>query len=134
MYETVFTLLVVQPFRLDLTVWALRRREKNSIDRWDGQKYSRILVLNDIPVKLTVLLWPVVPDRKPPQVLIRLQSRERLTPEQQVGARVLRKRCWAWPLMCGLFERWRRKMPFSNRSLNKLVAYGRLAFRAYLKP
>lgn len=89
MYETVCTIPVALPFRLDLTIWALRRREKNTIDYWDGQKYSRILILSDIPVKLTVLQWPFVPDRKPPQVLVRLQSRERLTPEQQLDAQVI---------------------------------------------
>lgn len=26
----------VPPFRLDLTVWALRRRPDNLFDRWDG--------------------------------------------------------------------------------------------------
>ncbi|MEO6123915.1 MAG: hypothetical protein ABIR32_09405 [Ilumatobacteraceae bacterium] len=30
------------PFRLDLTVWALRRRSRNRIDRWDGT-YRRAL-------------------------------------------------------------------------------------------
>ena len=31
------------PFRLDFTVWALRRREQNRIDTWDGQIYRRAL-------------------------------------------------------------------------------------------
>ncbi|HRT41153.1 MAG TPA: DNA-3-methyladenine glycosylase 2 family protein, partial [Phycisphaerae bacterium] len=32
-----FFLRPVAPFRLDLTVWALRRVPINLIDRWDGQ-------------------------------------------------------------------------------------------------
>ncbi len=32
------------PFRLDLTVWALRRVPDNIIDRWDGETYQRTLV------------------------------------------------------------------------------------------
>jgi 3-methyladenine DNA glycosylase/8-oxoguanine DNA glycosylase len=32
----------IAPFRLDLTVWALRRRRRNAIDRWDGVTYRRI--------------------------------------------------------------------------------------------
>lgn len=32
------------PFRLDLTVWALRRRPDNLVDRWDGKIYRRVLV------------------------------------------------------------------------------------------
>ena len=35
----------VPPFRLDLTVWALRRRARNAIDRWDGSAYRRTIVL-----------------------------------------------------------------------------------------
>lgn len=42
------------PFRLDLIVWALRRRPRNLIDRWDGTRYSRILVVDGAPVHLLV--------------------------------------------------------------------------------
>jgi len=34
------------PFRLDLTVWTLRRRPENILDRWDGQIYRRALSFN----------------------------------------------------------------------------------------
>lgn len=34
---------VVSPFRLDLTVWALRRRPDNAVDTWDGRTYRRAL-------------------------------------------------------------------------------------------
>ena len=40
-----FTLHPIPPFRLDLTVWALRRRPENLLDRWDGEFYRRALVL-----------------------------------------------------------------------------------------
>ena len=36
-----FTLEPVPPFRLDLTVWTLRRRPHNTIDDWDGETYRR---------------------------------------------------------------------------------------------
>jgi DNA-3-methyladenine glycosylase II len=42
------------PFRLDLTVWALRRRALNAVDAWDGSTYRRVLVLDDTPVELAV--------------------------------------------------------------------------------
>jgi DNA-3-methyladenine glycosylase II len=48
------TLHVKPPFRLDLTVWALRRREGNAIDRWNGEQYDRIVVVQSRPVKLAV--------------------------------------------------------------------------------
>src|SRR5207244_2879127 len=42
------------PFRLDLTIWALRRRKKNAVDRWDDGQYRRIIVADGDPVRLTV--------------------------------------------------------------------------------
>jgi DNA-3-methyladenine glycosylase II len=42
------------PFRLDLTVWALRRRPENRIDRWDDSAYRRVLLLGDQTVPLSV--------------------------------------------------------------------------------
>jgi len=42
------------PFRLDLTVWALRRRPNNLIDRWDGKTYRRVLVLAGKPIEVAV--------------------------------------------------------------------------------
>jgi DNA-3-methyladenine glycosylase II len=43
------------PFRLDLTVWALRRRSHNAVDRWDAAAtYRRVLSLDGAPVALSV--------------------------------------------------------------------------------
>lgn len=50
-----FLLEPVPPFRLDLTVWALRRRQRNVIDRWDGRTYGRTLILSGKPVEVTVV-------------------------------------------------------------------------------
>jgi DNA-3-methyladenine glycosylase II len=49
-----FVLKPVPPFRLDLTVWTLRRRARNIIDRWDGTAYRRVLSLGDTPVEVEV--------------------------------------------------------------------------------
>jgi DNA-3-methyladenine glycosylase II len=49
-----FTLHPVPPFHLDLTVWALRRRPENILDRWDGQTYRRALLINDEVVEVAV--------------------------------------------------------------------------------
>ncbi len=49
-----FKLKPVPPFRLDLTVWALRRRPNNTIDRWDGEIYRRVLIIADRPIELAV--------------------------------------------------------------------------------
>ncbi len=45
MSQPSFSLPPVPPFRLDLTVWALRRRPDNAVDRWDGQTCRRALLL-----------------------------------------------------------------------------------------
>ncbi len=52
--EIVFKLQPVPPFRLDLTVWALRRNPYNLVDRWDGQTYRRVLLMYDQPVEVAV--------------------------------------------------------------------------------
>ena len=44
----------IPPFRLDLTVWALRRRARNAIDRWDGSTYRRVIVVGRRPTELAV--------------------------------------------------------------------------------
>ncbi|MCZ7552468.1 MAG: hypothetical protein M5U05_07765 [Anaerolineales bacterium] len=49
-----FSLEPTPPFRLDLTAWILCRRPDNLVDRWDGQVYRRVLVLNDKPVEIEV--------------------------------------------------------------------------------
>src|SRR5437660_2693 len=49
-----FPLPVVPPFRLDRTVWALRRRPDNAVDRWDGETYRRVLVYQGIPIEVAV--------------------------------------------------------------------------------
>ncbi len=47
-----FELKPVSPFRLDLTVWTLRRRPGNVVDRWDGTTYRRVLSLPTGPVEV----------------------------------------------------------------------------------
>ncbi len=49
-----FYLQPCAPFRLDLTAWALRRRPRNLIDRWDGARYSRIILIDGSPLHLAV--------------------------------------------------------------------------------
>lgn len=74
-YDT-FTLPVVPPFRLDLTVWALRRRESNIVDRWDGRQYLRVFVVNNTPVKITVVSKKAM---NKPQLVVALQVKTGLT-------------------------------------------------------
>ncbi len=54
MGQIIFSLEPSPPFRLDLTVWALRRRPDNEVDRWDGESYRRALPLNGKFVEVAV--------------------------------------------------------------------------------
>lgn len=45
MVQETFWMDSTPPYRLDLTVWALRRRASNQIDSWDGTTYPRVLGL-----------------------------------------------------------------------------------------
>lgn len=65
-----FTLPARPPFRLDLTVWALRRRPENAVDRWDGGVYRRTLVQHGRPLEIAVL-QTAPPDRAQLQVTAR---------------------------------------------------------------
>jgi len=47
-----FHLDPMPPFRLDLTVWALRRRASNIIDRWDGSTWRRTLRIRNAVVQV----------------------------------------------------------------------------------
>jgi DNA-3-methyladenine glycosylase II len=38
-YRRRFSLRPLMPFRLDATVWALRRRPVNTVDLWSGEMY-----------------------------------------------------------------------------------------------
>lgn len=49
-----FEIKALPPFRLDYTVWALRRRDHNLVDRWDGVCYRRALLINDVVVEISV--------------------------------------------------------------------------------
>src|SRR6476646_4832691 len=44
----------IAPFRLDFTVWALRRRPENLVDRWDGTTYRRVLLIHGESVEISV--------------------------------------------------------------------------------
>ena len=54
MPELKLTLKPIAPFRLDLTVWALRRRPDNAVDLWDGASYRRVLIVDGVPARLEV--------------------------------------------------------------------------------
>lgn len=76
MYYQRILLKVTSPFRLDFTVWALRRRQKNQMDRWDGAQYSRTVVCNNNPIQLSVTQTRATSGSK---LVIVLQSKQEIT-------------------------------------------------------
>jgi DNA-3-methyladenine glycosylase II len=52
--ELTFALRPRPPLRLDLTVWAIRRRAHNIVDRFDDGVWRRVLVIGKSPVKIAV--------------------------------------------------------------------------------
>lgn len=82
MSEETFWIEPRAPFRLDLTVWALRRRASNQIDQWDGATYMRVLQLDGQPVRVSVSQRQAQPC---PRLLVTASS---LVPLAQLPARV----------------------------------------------
>lgn len=70
--NTAFLLHPVPPFRLDYTVWALRRRTNNIIDQWDGKYYTRLFIIDGQPIKVMVEQKNA---RDNPQILVSLDKR-----------------------------------------------------------
>jgi DNA-3-methyladenine glycosylase II len=55
MQRRAFSLQARPPFRLDLTVWALRRRPDNAVDAWDGCTYRRSLRVESGVIELAAV-------------------------------------------------------------------------------
>jgi DNA-3-methyladenine glycosylase II len=51
---TRFEIAALPPFRLDLSVWALRRRPGNMVDRWDGTTYRRAMPVGGALAEISV--------------------------------------------------------------------------------
>jgi len=86
----------ISPFRLDLTVWALRRRTKNIIDQWNGSQYTRIIVFNNNPVKINVTQKGTCSESK---VIIDLQSKEKITGQIQEEVQSLVQKMLGLPIV-----------------------------------
>lgn len=71
MNPNIFFLEPSPPFRLDLTVWTLRRRPENVVDRWDGVTYRRVLVL---PVGIVEVAVSQIGPPESPQLMILVQG------------------------------------------------------------
>ena len=78
----------ISPFRLDLTVWTLRRRPNNIIDRWDGKTYRRAIIIEEKPVEIAVTQMGKIGS---PLLNVTLTSKEPLTATEQPVKALLSK-------------------------------------------
>lgn len=85
LYEEQFTLSVTPPFRLDLTVWALRRRQKNLVDRWNGKKYARVFNIGGEPLQV------MVEQKGETKLLVIIRSENKIPGIEQTVADMLKK-------------------------------------------
>jgi len=85
--ELTFSLAATPPFRLDLTVWALRRRAHNLVDRFDDGIWRRVLVIDGASVGIAV---NQVRHGDHPQVEITLSARAPHEVKKQAAATIAR--------------------------------------------
>ncbi len=81
---TAFSFSPVPPFRLDLTVWALRRRADNVVDRWDGRRYRRVLDVGEGVVEIAAV-QAGAPER--PRLVIEVAATHPAPPGSGAAAR-----------------------------------------------
>jgi DNA-3-methyladenine glycosylase II len=84
-YKEQFTLPIIPPFRLGLTVWALRRRQKNLIDQWDSKQYKRALVIKDSAILM------IVEQKNEKEIVITTKSSKKLQTTKPVVTNILQK-------------------------------------------
>ena len=77
------------PFRLDLTVWSLRRQPHNLVDRWDGRTWRRVLAVGEAGVELQVRQHGPA---ESPQLELRLRGPAARLPAAREAARAAAER------------------------------------------
>ena len=85
--ELTFSLEATPPFRLDLTVWALRRRAHNLVDRFDDAIWRRVLILDSASVGIAV---EQVRSGDHPQVEVTLTARAPNEVKKQAAGTIVR--------------------------------------------
>jgi DNA-3-methyladenine glycosylase II len=87
MARATMVLPATPPFRLDLTVWALRRRVNNAVDRWNDGQYSRIIVTDGgDALRLQVTQEAAQPEAK---LIVTAESTTRISTRTRTEARLL---------------------------------------------
>jgi DNA-3-methyladenine glycosylase II len=111
-------LKAVPPFRLDYTVWALRRRPENMIDRFEEKSYKRLTVVDDTPVEIVAHQ----PDIRKAEIEVLLKSESKnLKRRQAETIKELLKQVLGMEKNLAEFYQRAKKMPL----LRKLVDHFR---------
>jgi DNA-3-methyladenine glycosylase II len=84
MAQRTFAMVALPPFRLDLTVWTLRRRPDNAVDTWDGHTYRRALEVDGSTIEMAVLQSGA---RNAPQLAVEVTG-DRLDERSEQAARI----------------------------------------------
>ncbi len=108
-----FVLKPNAPFRLDLTVWCLRRRQENLVDQWNNGTYERVLGFDDKPVKVTLRQISSLDD---PELEVTVTGAE-LTPKTKLAVTTSLERMLSIDLDLSAFY----KFALSNQKLKPLV-------------
>jgi DNA-3-methyladenine glycosylase II len=121
MQQRTFSVAARPPFRLDLTVWALRRRPDNAIDRWDGRTYRHSLTGESGTFELAALQTG---SPTAPRLMVTLSARRVGQASEDAARAVLARRLGLDvdlsdfcrladddPLLCVLAERFRGLKP-----------------------
>jgi DNA-3-methyladenine glycosylase II len=87
LYRRAFLIDPLPPFRLDLSVWALRRRPRNAVDAWDGRYYRRTLSLSGATFDVLIAS---VEGRRDPRLCVILTGKGGQPREDEVRASVER--------------------------------------------
>lgn len=103
-----FSLRPPAPFRLDLTVWALRRRPHNRIDVWDGRTYRRTFRWRDQPVEVAVVQTG---PPETPELQVSVHGSTSGFEAETAFARIL-SRMLGWELDLAQFYRFAARRPF----------------------
>lgn len=101
------------PFRLDLTVWVLRRLPINAIDRWDGHTYRRTIVIDGSPAEVSAMQTGP-PDR--PELSVKVDG-IKASARNKTALKSLLKRTLGVEIDLSEFY----SMAASHRKLNALV-------------
>ena len=83
MAQLTFTLAPRPPFRLDLTVWALRRRAHNIVDQFEDGVWRRVLMIEGAAVAIAVAQTR---HGERPQIEVRISAARPRTVKSEVAA------------------------------------------------